>query len=139
MRTVGWPDPVSPGIAPFRMDVPAHWSAVEPDDGLIAFLAPAVDGFRISVLVRGRRVPAGKELGELAEEPLISAGATDIEADDRGPTGMRSVYTLIATVPLASADVDEHVVTQMISSFTLTPARPSAPPTSTNAPIRHRP
>jgi hypothetical protein len=79
MRTVGWPDPVSPGIAPFRMDVPAHWSAVEPDDGLIAFLAPAVDGFRISVLVSGRRVPADKELGELAEEPLISAGSAYVD------------------------------------------------------------
>lgn len=164
MHSVGWPNSISPGIGPFRMEVPSDWSAIEPADGLIAFLAPLVDDFRITMLVRGRRAPADKGLGELAEQALISAGATEIvaigmdgaesddqlpsaarradltmhgrtvrhlvvttEASDRAPTGTRTVYTLIGTCLRERADVDEHVLTEMISSFTIPSDPPLAP------------
>ncbi|HEX4362715.1 MAG TPA: hypothetical protein VH141_34615 [Pseudonocardia sp.] len=114
-------------------------------------------------MVFGERVPADKELGELAEEALLGAGATDIvaigmdgaesedqlpsaarrtdlllegrmvrqlavttEGPDRSPTGVRSVYALVGSCLTERADVDEHILTEMISSFTVTAGVPAA-------------
>lgn len=159
MQTVGWPNSVSPGIGAFRIDVPSDWSAIEPAGGLIAFLAPPVDNFRVNLVVFGERVPADKGLGELAEEALLGAGATEIvaigmdgaesedqlpsaarrtdlmlegrmvrqlavttEGPDRSPTGVRSVYALVGSCLTERSDVDEKILTEMISSFTVTAA-----------------
>jgi hypothetical protein len=161
MQTVGWPNSVSPGIGAFRIDVPSDWSAIEPAGGLIAFLAPPADNFRVNLVVFGERVPADKGLGELAEEALLGAGATEIvaigvdgaesedqlpsaarrtdlmlegrmvrqlavttEGPDRSPTGVRSVYALVGSCLTERADVDEKILTEMISSFTVTAAPP---------------
>ena len=43
MTVVEWPNPISPGLSPFRLAVPERWSAVAPDEALIAFLAPPAD------------------------------------------------------------------------------------------------
>ncbi|MDT7565122.1 MAG: hypothetical protein QOG76_3746 [Pseudonocardiales bacterium] len=163
MRNVGWPNSVCPGIGAFRIDVPAEWSAIEPPAGLIAFLAPPIDNFRVNLVVFGERVPAGKELGALAEEALRGAGATDIvaigidggesdehlpsavrradlllegrrvrqlmittEGSDRSVTGVRSVYALVGSCLTERAEIDEPVLTEMISSFTITAALPPA-------------
>ncbi|HEX4249612.1 MAG TPA: hypothetical protein VH008_17240 [Pseudonocardia sp.] len=163
MQNVGWPNSVSPGIGAFRIDVPNEWSAIEPAGGLIAFLAPPSDNFRVNLVVFGERVPADKELGELAEEALLGAGATDIvaigmdgaeseeqlpsaarrtdlllegrmvrqlavttEGPDRSPTGVRSVYALVGSCLTERADVDEHILTEMISSFTVTAGVPAS-------------
>jgi len=50
------------------------------------------------------------------------------EAGDHGPTGIRSVYTLIGTCLRERADIDEHDLTEMISSFTISVGPP--PPAS---------
>jgi hypothetical protein len=162
MQNVGWPNSVSPGIGAFRIDVPSDWSAIEPAGGLIAFLAPPSDNFRVNLVVFGERVPADKDLGELAEEALLGAGATDIEAigvdgaetdeqlpsaarrtdlmlegrmvrqlavttegPDRSATGVRSVYALVGSCLTERAEVDENVLTEMISSFTVTAGIPA--------------
>jgi len=170
MQNVGWPNSVSPGIGAFRIDVPSDWSAIEPVGGLIAFLAPPPDNpsddpsdnFRVNLVVFGERVPADKDLGELAEEALLGAGATDIvaigvdgaeseeqlpsaarrtdlmlqgrmvrqlavttEGPDRSPTGVRSVYALVGSCLTERAEVDEHILTEMISSFTVTAGMPA--------------
>ncbi len=159
---VGWPNSASPGISPFRIYVPPDWSAVEPEGGLIAFLSPeVVDNFRVNLVVFGERVPADKDLGELAEEALIGAGATNIvaigvdgaesdnqlpsaarrtdlqlegrlvrqlavttEGSDRSTTGVRSVYALVGSCLAERAEIDERVLTDMISSFTVTAPAP---------------
>ena len=163
MQNVGWPNSVSPGIGAFRIDVPAEWSAIEPAGGLIAFLAPPSDNFRVNLVVFGERVPEDKELGELAEEALLGAGATDIvaigmdgaeseeqlpsaarrtdlmlegrmvrqlavttEGPDRSTTGVRSVYALVGSCLTERAEVDEHILTEMISSFTVTAGVPAS-------------
>jgi hypothetical protein len=157
MQNVGWPNSVSPGISPFRIDVPATWSAIEPNGGLIAFLAPAQDDFRVNLVVYGERVPADRTLGDLAEEALLGAGATSIvsigqdgaesdeqlpsaarrtdlmlegrmvrqlavttEGPDRSQTGVRSVYALVGSCLSERAEIDEPILTEMISSFTVT-------------------
>jgi hypothetical protein len=162
MQNVGWPNSVSPGIGAFRIDVPSDWSAIEPAGGLIAFLAPPSDNFRVNLVVFGERVPADKDLGELAEEALLGAGATDIvaigvdgaetdeqlpsaarrtdlmlegrmvrqlavttEGPDRSATGVRSVYALVGSCLTERAEVDENVLTEMISSFTVTAGIPA--------------
>ncbi|HEY0452421.1 hypothetical protein [Actinophytocola sp.] len=162
MRNVGWPNSVSPGVGAFRIDVPSDWSATEPTGGLIAFLAPPRDGFRVNLVVFGERVPTDRDLGELAEEALLNAGATEIvaigvdgadsdeqlpsaarrtdlvlegrmvrqlavttEGTDRSPAGVRSVYALVGSCLTERADIDEHVLTEMISSFTLTGEEPA--------------
>jgi hypothetical protein len=162
MQNVGWPNSVSPGISPFRIDVPANWSAVEPPAGLIAFLAPPDTGnFRVTLVVYGERVSEEKSLGELAEEALLGAGASNIipigvdgaetddqlpsaarradlyldgrmvrqlavttEGPDRSLTGVRSVYALVGTCLTERAEFDEAVLTDMISSFTVTAPAP---------------
>ena len=164
MQNVGWPNSVSPGISPFRIDVPSNWSAVEPPAGLIAFLAPpdvATGNFRVTLVVYGERVSNEKSLGELAEEALLGAGATNItaigvdgaetdeqlpsaarradlllegrlvrqlavttEGPDRSQTGVRSVYALVGSCLTERADADEPVLTEMISSFTVTAPSP---------------
>lgn len=162
MQNVGWPNSVSPGISPFRIDVPHNWSAVEPPAGLIAFLAPPDAGnFRVTLVVYGERVSEEKSLGELAEEALLGAGATHIvpigvdgaetdeqlpsaarradlmldgrvvrqlavttEGPDRSQTGVRSVYALVGSCLADRADIDETVLTDMISSFTVTAPAP---------------
>jgi hypothetical protein len=160
MQNVGWPNSVSPGIGAFRIDVPSDWSAIEPTGGLIAFLAPQKESFRVNLVVFGERVPGNKDLGELAEEALIGAGATDIvaigvdgaesdelpsaarradvmlegrmvrqlavttEGPDRSPTGVRSVYALVGSCLVDRAGFDEHILTEMISSFTVTAGVP---------------
>ncbi|WP_028926093.1 hypothetical protein [Pseudonocardia acaciae] len=163
MQNVGWPNSVSPGIGAFRIDVPSDWSAIEPAGGLIAFLAPPRDDFRVNLVVFGERVPSDKELGELAEEALLGAGATNIvpigedgaeseeqlpsaarqtdlqlegrwvrqiavttEGPDRSPTGVRSVYALVGSCLTDRAEVDAQVLTEMISSFTVTAEQPVA-------------
>ncbi|MGQ0480051.1 MAG: hypothetical protein ACT4O0_03330 [Pseudonocardia sp.] len=160
MQNVGWPNSVSPGVSPFRIDVPANWSAIEPNGGLIAFLAPpGADAatFRVNLVVYGERVPAEKSLGDLAEEALLGAGATNIvaigvdgaetdeqlpsaarrtdlllegrmvrqlavttEGPDRSQTGVRSVYALVGSCLTEHAEDDEPILTEMISSFTVT-------------------
>jgi hypothetical protein len=165
MQNVGWPNSVSPGVSPFRIDVPASWSAIEPNGGLIAFLAPPEDEFRVNLVVYGERVPADRSLGDLAEEALLGAGATSImaigvdgaetddqlpsaarrtdlllegrmvrqlavttEGPDTSPTGVRSVYALVGSCLTERAEVDEQVITDMISSFTVTtPAHREVP------------
>jgi hypothetical protein len=162
MQNVGWPNSVSPGISPFRIDVPSNWSAVEPPAGLIAFLAPPdAAGFRVTLVVYGERVSDEKSLGELAEEALLGAGATNIvalgvdgaetedqlpsaarradllldgrmvrqlavttEGPDRSQTGVRSVYALVGSCLTERAEMDEAVLTDMISSFTVTAPTP---------------
>jgi hypothetical protein len=161
MQNVGWPNSVSPGIGAFRIDVPSDWSAIEPTGGLIAFLAPPKENFRVNLVVFGERVPANKLLGELAEEALLGAGATDIvaigmdgaesdeqlpsaarradmmlegrmirqlavttEGPDRSPTGVRSVYALVGSFLVDRAESDEYILTEMISSFTVTAGVP---------------
>ncbi|MGI8813782.1 MAG: hypothetical protein ACR2G2_00405 [Pseudonocardia sp.] len=160
MQNVGWPNSVSPGISPFRIDVPANWSAVEPPAGLIAFLAPPdATNFRVTLVVYGKRVSAAKSLGELAEEALLGAtniisigmdGAetdeqlpsaarrTDLllegrmvrqlavttEGPDRSQTGVRCVYALVGSCLTEQAEIDETVLTDMISSFTVTAPAP---------------
>lgn len=162
MQNVGWPNSVSPGIGAFRIDVPSDWSAIEPAGGLIAFLAPPRDDFRVNLVVFGERVPSDKDLGELAEEALLGAGATNImpigedgaetddqlpsaarqtdlrlegrwvrqiavttEGPDRSPTGVRSVYALVGSCLTDHAEVDAQVITEMISSFTVTAEQPA--------------
>jgi hypothetical protein len=158
MQNVGWPNSVSPGISPFRIDVPHNWSAVEPPAGLIAFLAPPdAANFRVTLVVYGERVSDEKSLGELAEEALLGAGAQHIvpigvdgaetdeqlpsaarradllldgrmvrqlavttEGPDRSQTGVRSVYALVGSCLTERAEIDEIVLTDMISSFTVT-------------------
>lgn len=157
MQSVGWPNSVSPGISPFRIDVPSNWSAIEPADGLIAFLAPPNEIFRVNLVVFGQRVPADQTLGQLAEEALLGAGATNIvsigvdgadnddqlpsaarradlllegrlvrqvavttEGPDRSRTGVRSVYALVGSCLAERAEVDEMVLIDIISSFTVT-------------------
>ena len=161
MQNVGWPNSVSPGLGAFRIDVPTDWSAIEPTGGLIAFLAPPSENFRVNLVVFGERVPGNKALGELAEEALLGAGATDIvaigvdgaesdeqlpsaarradvmlegrmvrqlavttEGPDRSPTGVRSVYALVGSCLVDRANTDEHILTDMISSFTVTAGVP---------------
>jgi hypothetical protein len=161
MQNVGWPNSVSPGIGAFRIDVPSDWSAIEPTGGLIAFLAPARDNFRVNLVVFGERIPPDKDLGDLAEEALLGAGANNIvaigmdgaesdeqlpsaarradlmlegrmirqlavttEGPDRSATGVRSVYALVGSCLADRATDDEQVLTDMISSFTVTAGAP---------------
>ncbi|MBO0875934.1 MAG: hypothetical protein J2P19_21340 [Pseudonocardia sp.] len=163
MQNVGWPNSVSPGIGAFRIDVPSDWSAIEPAGGLIAFLAPPRDDFRVNLVVFGERVPSDKQLGELAEEALLGAGATNIvpigedgaetddqlpsaarqtdlqlegrwvrqiavttEGPDRSPTGVRSVYALVGSCLTDRAEADAQILTEMISSFTVTAEQPAS-------------
>jgi hypothetical protein len=157
MTNVGWPNSAAPGLSAFRVDVPSEWSQIEPAGALVAFVAPEVEGFRITLTVYGERMPADIDLGMAAENALLVAGAKVIvalgidgaereeqlpsaarQADIRqngslvrqlavateppGPsvTGMRSVYVLVGSCLSAQADVDEHILTEMISTFTIT-------------------
>jgi hypothetical protein len=157
VTNVGWPNPAAPGLSAFRLDVPSEWSQIEPAGALVAFLAPAVGEFRVSLTVYGERTPGDIDLGKVAENALLAAGAKEIwaigvdgadsdeklesaarladihqdgslvrhlvvttEAPDRSKTGMRSVYALVGTCLTAQADIDEHTLTAMISSFTFT-------------------
>ena len=75
MTVVEWPNPISPGLSPFRLAVPERWSAVEPDEALIAFLGPPADDFRANLVVFGRRLPEDLSLSEVAELALRDGGA----------------------------------------------------------------
>ncbi|MEH1017035.1 hypothetical protein V6U90_28545 [Micromonospora sp. CPCC 206060] len=74
MTVVEWPNAISPGLWPFRLAAPEQWSAVEPTEGLIAFLGPPVDGFRANLVLFGRRLPEDLTLGEVAELALLDGG-----------------------------------------------------------------
>ena len=75
MTVVEWPNAISPGLWPFRLAAPEQWTAVEPAEALIAFLAPPADDFRANLVLFGRRLPEDLTLGEVAELALLDGGA----------------------------------------------------------------
>src|SRR5262249_60473265 len=78
MTTLTWPNPVSPGLWPFRVEVPADWTAVEPPDALIAFLGPNLAGFRPNLVIFGQRLPDRVTLADAVQETLRDSGAETI-------------------------------------------------------------
>ncbi|XTZ13462.1 hypothetical protein ACQSSU_18200 [Micromonospora echinospora] len=103
MTAVEWPNAISPGLWPFRLDAPEQWSAVEPHEALIAFLAPPADGFRANLVVFGRRLPEDLTLGEVAELALsddaprrvVDPGIDQPAAPGGLPVAVRSSGTVV--------------------------------------------
>jgi hypothetical protein len=91
MVTVEWPCPVSPGIRPFRLTVPAGWSAVETPDVLLALFGHEEDGFRTNLVVTGQRLPETVELGPLADGALRDCDPESVDGPvlDRDGHGSR--------------------------------------------------
>ena len=83
MSNVPWPNEAAPGLAPFRLDVPDSWSAIEPPDALIALLGPERDGFRPNVVVFGQRLAAAVTVAEVAEHAAADSGVV-VEREERG-------------------------------------------------------
>lgn len=110
MTSVTWPNPVSPGLRPFRLDVPPDWTAVEPPGGLIAFLGPEVEGFRPNVVVFGKRMPKEATLEEFAENGLREGGAT---IEDGGRDRDDAGDQLPIAVRTGTMQVDDRVVRQV--------------------------
>jgi len=107
---VAWPNPASPGLRPFHVEVPPDWTAVEPPGGLIAFLGPEFEGFRPNVVVSGRRTAQEVALAEIAAAALREGGATVDAANDRDhPSGDR----LPTAVRTGSTRTDGLVIRQV--------------------------
>jgi hypothetical protein len=56
----------------------------------------------------------------MLEGRMVRQLAVTTEGPDRSPTGVRSVYALVGSCLTERADVDEKILTEMISSFTVT-------------------
>jgi hypothetical protein len=85
VSNVLWPNEAAPGLAPFRLDVPDAWTAIEPPDALIAFLGPERDGFRPNLVVFGQRLASAVTVGEVAERAAGDGGVV-VEREER-PAG----------------------------------------------------
>lgn len=67
------------------------------------------------------QLPSAARRADIQQDgSLVRHLAVTTEAPDRSKTGMRSVYALVGTCLSAQADIDEHTLTEMISSFTIT-------------------
>jgi hypothetical protein len=87
MTNVSWPNEASPGLAPFRLDVPDSWTAAENAGALLVLLGPEQDGFRPNICVFGQRLDAAVGVAEVAEAATESSGFVVERRDEPAEDG----------------------------------------------------
>jgi hypothetical protein len=112
MAEFGWPNSAAPALAPFRLDVPDDWTAMEARGALLALLAPEHDRFRANVVVFGERLPADVAVDEVAE----AAAGADVAESIAGTQRASSETELAIAVRRSSRVVEDRTINQLVVS-----------------------
>jgi hypothetical protein len=96
------------------------------EEALLGAGATEIVAIKVDAAKSDERLPsAGRRTDRLLEGRMVRQLAVTTEGPDRSSTGVRSVYAMIGSCLTERAEVDEHLLTEMISSFTVTAGTPA--------------
>jgi hypothetical protein len=96
------------------------------EEALLGAGATEIVAIKVDAAESDEHLPsAGRRTDRLLEGRMVRQLAVTTEGPDRSSTGVRSVYAIIGSCLTERAEIDEHVLTKMISSFTVTPGMPA--------------
>jgi hypothetical protein len=117
----------------FRVNLVVFGERLPPDKELVALAEEALLGAGARDIVAvgtdggqsDEHLPSAVRRADLlVEGRMVRHLMVTTEGADRSVTGVRSVYALVGSCLTERAETDEPILTEMISSFTVTAARP---------------